>query len=232
MYRGKRTCKILKEIRQEIARANDISLVTSECRYQGDCAGTCPKCEAEVAYLEQQLNLRRMAGKAVVLSGLVASSWMVPLASQASEGVDVLTNKQLNALKVDSVPKQIELSPVGDVPKQKRHEREEIYGSIYEPMPTYPGGDAALVTELSENFIVPKDTEYRNGKVTVVVKIEIMEDGSIGEIKVVRGVNPEVDAAAIEAVKKLKRFNPVKIKGEAVKDWLTVPVVKEQKINN
>lgn len=74
MYRGKRTCKILKEIRQEIARANDISLVTSECRYQGDCAGTCPKCEAEVAYLEQQLNLRRMAGKAVVLSGLAAGA--------------------------------------------------------------------------------------------------------------------------------------------------------------
>ena len=72
MYRGKRTCKILKEIRQEIARANDIALVTSECRYQGDCAGTCPKCEAEVAYLEQQLNLRRMAGKTVMLGGIAA----------------------------------------------------------------------------------------------------------------------------------------------------------------
>lgn len=77
MYRGKRTCKILKEIRQEIARANDISLVTSECRYQGDCAGTCPKCEAEVAYLEQQLNLRRMAGKTVMLTGLAAGALML-----------------------------------------------------------------------------------------------------------------------------------------------------------
>ena len=77
MYRGQRTCKILKEIRQEIARANDISLVTSECRYQGDCAGTCPKCEAEVAYLEQQLNLRRMAGKTVMLTGLAAGALML-----------------------------------------------------------------------------------------------------------------------------------------------------------
>lgn len=77
MYRGKRTCKILKEIRQEIARANDIALVTSECRYQGDCAGTCPKCEAEVAYLEQQLNLRRMVGKTVMLTGLAAGALML-----------------------------------------------------------------------------------------------------------------------------------------------------------
>ena len=62
----------MKEIRQEIARANDIDLVTSECRYQGDCKGTCPKCEAEVAYLEQQLHQRHLAGKTVMLGGIAA----------------------------------------------------------------------------------------------------------------------------------------------------------------
>lgn len=54
MVRGKQTCKILKEIRRQIAEANDIEFITSECQYQGDCLGTCPKCEAEVRYLEQQ----------------------------------------------------------------------------------------------------------------------------------------------------------------------------------
>ena len=48
---GKVTCRILKEIRQQIANANDIKFVTSKCRYQGDCLGTCPKCEAEIHYL-------------------------------------------------------------------------------------------------------------------------------------------------------------------------------------
>ena len=51
MVRGKQTCKILKEIRRQIAEANDIEFITSECQYQGDCLGTCPKCEAEVRYL-------------------------------------------------------------------------------------------------------------------------------------------------------------------------------------
>ncbi len=51
MARGKQTCKILKEIRRQIAEANGIEFVTSECRYKGDCLGTCPKCEAEVRYL-------------------------------------------------------------------------------------------------------------------------------------------------------------------------------------
>lgn len=37
MPRGKQTCKILKEIRKQIAAENDIELVISECTYQGDC---------------------------------------------------------------------------------------------------------------------------------------------------------------------------------------------------
>ena len=45
MARGKQTCRILKEIRRQIAEANDIEFATSECRYKGDCLGTCPKCE-------------------------------------------------------------------------------------------------------------------------------------------------------------------------------------------
>ena len=77
MTRGKQTCRILKEIRCSIAEANDISLAISECSYQGDCTGTCPRCEAEVRFLEHQLRLRRLAGKAVVLAGL--STALAPL---------------------------------------------------------------------------------------------------------------------------------------------------------
>lgn len=72
MARGKETCRILKEIRRQIAEANDIEFITSECRYKGDCLGTCPKCEAEVRYLEQQLRTRSLSSKAVVLAGISA----------------------------------------------------------------------------------------------------------------------------------------------------------------
>lgn len=74
MTRGKETCRILKEIRRQIAEANDIEFITSECRYKGDCLGTCPKCEAEVRYLEQQLHLRSLTGKAVILAGISVST--------------------------------------------------------------------------------------------------------------------------------------------------------------
>ena len=70
---GKSKCKILKEIRRQIARENDIALVISECKFQGNCAGTCPKCEAEVRYLEQELRKRQQAGKAVAVAGIAAA---------------------------------------------------------------------------------------------------------------------------------------------------------------
>ncbi len=70
--RGKQRCKILKEIRQRIADANDIEYITSECRHKGDCLGTCPKCEAELRYLERELEKRQRLGKTVVVAGLSA----------------------------------------------------------------------------------------------------------------------------------------------------------------
>lgn len=70
MERGKQICRILKDIRKQIAEENDIEFVTSECRHKGDCAGTCPKCESEVRYLESQLARRRSMGRTVRLTGL------------------------------------------------------------------------------------------------------------------------------------------------------------------
>ncbi len=86
MARGKRTCRILKEIRRQIAEANDIEYVVEECQYKGDCKGTCPKCEAEVRYLESQLHKRQMLGKAVVVAGL--SLGVIPVVAQEVSAVD------------------------------------------------------------------------------------------------------------------------------------------------
>ena len=70
MKRGKHICETLKGIRGEIAKANDIDYRPEECHHEGDCPGTCPKCESEVRWLERQLRIRRSLGKAVTIAGL------------------------------------------------------------------------------------------------------------------------------------------------------------------
>lgn len=74
---GKNKCKILKEIRQRIATENDIPFVTAECKYQGSCTGTCPRCEAELAYLEQELLKRQKAGKRIVIAGVAVTALLL-----------------------------------------------------------------------------------------------------------------------------------------------------------
>ena len=72
--KGKQRCRILKQIRKDIADANGIDYVISECPHKGDCAGTCPKCESEVAYLERELEKRRQTGKKVAIAGIAAAA--------------------------------------------------------------------------------------------------------------------------------------------------------------
>lgn len=71
--KGKATCKILRQIRQQIADENDIPLVTKDCTYQGDCKGTCPKCEAELRYLEEQLARRQKLGKRIAVAAIATT---------------------------------------------------------------------------------------------------------------------------------------------------------------
>lgn len=69
---GKKICTELKEIRKKIAQENDIEYIVSECQHKGECKGTCPKCEAEVRYLEEALKKRERLGKKIALVGISA----------------------------------------------------------------------------------------------------------------------------------------------------------------
>ena len=72
MAKGKSTCKLLKSIRQQIADANGISYQPKECHHKGDCAGTCPACEEEIRYLEQELKARKGNGFGMKVAGIAA----------------------------------------------------------------------------------------------------------------------------------------------------------------
>ena len=72
MVKGKSTCKLLKDIRQQIADANGISYQPKECHYKGDCAGTCPACEEEIRYLEGELKARKGNGFGMKVAGIAA----------------------------------------------------------------------------------------------------------------------------------------------------------------
>ena len=73
---GKEKCELLKAMRKEIAEANGIVYLTSECTFQGDCPGFCPKCDAEARYLDSELNRLAKEGKDIKVSGLTYQKFL------------------------------------------------------------------------------------------------------------------------------------------------------------
>ncbi|MBR4177399.1 MAG: energy transducer TonB [Bacteroidales bacterium] len=113
MKRGKRICSELKAVRRRIADENGIGLHQDECKHTGDCLGTCPKCEAEVRYLEQALTHRIATGRAATVAGLTLS-----LAACGGTAEPTLTvDTPLNVLPADTTCGSDSLmNPETDVP--------------------------------------------------------------------------------------------------------------------
>lgn len=147
--KGKDKCKILKEIRAQIAAANDIAWVTEECPHKGDCRGTCPKCEAEVAALERELARRRALGKSVAIVGLSAGLLMnaVACTQLSTVGDDPADDSQ--ATSTTTVP-SIEID--GDMAPETQP-GVELGG---EPAPIYYLSDFTLY-ESETMYVVTKD---------------------------------------------------------------------------
>lgn len=62
---GREKCKALRAIRRKIAKLNGIEYKPAVCRHKGPCAGVCPKCEKEAAYLMDELNRIKASRKTI-----------------------------------------------------------------------------------------------------------------------------------------------------------------------
>lgn len=73
METGKKTCEKLKDLRKQVAEANGIEYEPAECTYEGDCPGTCPRCDAELADLQRQLDEKEARGEEIVYGDEIIS---------------------------------------------------------------------------------------------------------------------------------------------------------------
>ena len=69
---GKQKCEALKAIRKQIADLNNIQYVPCECTHTGECMGTCPTCERERQYIEEQLSIKKRKGNVLKVMGVAA----------------------------------------------------------------------------------------------------------------------------------------------------------------
>ena len=106
-----------------------------------------------------------------------------------------------------------------------KHEpvKEEVFKAV-EQMPTFPGGDAELMKWLRDHIQYPTVAMENNIQGRVVVQFVVTKTGKVGEVKVVRSVDRDLDKEAIRVCKSLPDFIPGRMNGQAVNVWYTLPV--------
>ena len=106
---------------------------------------------------------------------------------------------------------------------EKKVEKEEVFRSV-EQMPTFPGGEAALMKYLSSHIQYPTMAQENNVQGKVIVQFVVTKTGKVGEVKVVRSVDKDLDREAVRVCKSLPNFVPGRQNGQPVSVWYTLPV--------
>jgi protein TonB len=107
--------------------------------------------------------------------------------------------------------------------KPKEVKAEQVFTSV-EQMPQFPGGEVALMKYLQSHINYPPMPAENNVQGRVVVQFVVEKTGNIGEVKVVRSVDKDLDREAVRVCKSLPRFTPGRQNGQAVPVWFTLPV--------
>ena len=106
--------------------------------------------------------------------------------------------------------------------------RDSVGGDIifvdYEQQPQFPGGETALLKYLQDNIKYPPKALKDSIQGRVLVQFVVDKAGSVGEVKVVRSVNKDLDDEAVRLIKTLPKFYPGRQNGQAIAVWYTVPV--------
>ena len=100
-------------------------------------------------------------------------------------------------------------------------------------MPSFPGGDVALMKFIKDNMIYPPKALKNRIEGKVIIQFVVTKTGKVGKVKVVRSVNKELDQEAVRLIKMLPDFSPGRNNvGEPVNVWYILPVIFKLPDNN
>lgn len=101
---------------------------------------------------------------------------------------------------------------------------EELF-TLVDQMPHFVGGEAEMSKFIHRNLVYPTAASQAGIQGRVVIRFVVQKDGSLSNIKVVRGIDPECDKEAVRVVKAMPKWKPGKQNGKEVPVYFTLPFV-------
>jgi protein TonB len=103
-------------------------------------------------------------------------------------------------------------------------EDDEEFFMVVENMPEFPGGDLGLMKFIQKNVKYPAIAKEYNITGKVYVSFIVDKQGKVTNVKIVRGVDKNLDAEALRVVSLLPKYKPGKQRGKSVRVMFTIPI--------
>ena len=103
-------------------------------------------------------------------------------------------------------------------------ESDDEFFMVVENMPEFPGGDLGLMKYIQKNVKYPPIAKEYNITGKVYVSFIVDKSGSVTNVKIVRGVDKNLDAEALRVVRSLPKYKPGKQRGKPVRVMFTIPI--------
>ena len=132
-------------------------------------------------------------------------------------------DRNIEAARTDVVAK-VEEPPKPEPAHEVKKEVESKIFDVVEQPPSFPGGQSALLSWLSNNIHYPPVAEENGIQGRVVVSFVVEPDGTVSNVQVVRGVDPSLDKEAVRVTKSMPKWVPGKQNGQAVRVKYNLPV--------
>ena len=152
----------------------------------------------------------------------------VPVLSDMIEVVDddIVVDTDLFISLEDDVDMGVEIMDYVAEVAEETIEEAPIPYTLVEEKPSFMGGDANEFTKWAYSKIVYPDVARENGiSGRVTLQFTIEADGSLTNIKVLRGVDPSLDQEAVRVVSMSPKWTPGKQRDKAVRVTYTVPIM-------
>ena len=107
--------------------------------------------------------------------------------------------------------------------KEGTSPNKDIYDQV-ETMPEFPGGVEKLMEYVAMNVRYPKEAEDKCLQGRVIATFIVEKDGSITSAKIVRSIDPALDAEALRVINGMPNWKPGTQKGEPVRVKYTIPI--------
>ena len=118
---------------------------------------------------------------------------------------------------------QLTADKKGCIVHLKKTDRSKVY-DVVEQMPQFPGGPGALFEYITKSVKYPAEAEKAGTQGRVIATFVVEKDGSISNAKVVKSIDPLLDAEALRIINGMPNWNPGKQNGEPMRVKYTVPI--------